>query len=201
MSLRHRREQACNGPGRPGRGVGLTSRAGRNLSARMRHVSLRSDGVVAWAEHGVEGRAEGVVEGRASEPSSVAIGCMSRVAIGCMSRVAARAGRASTLRAGRTPTASSLCVVRRCMAGSARGRLSKRAGTAREKGRSSVEPTGRRRPAHRPRSTAHARQRPASDLRVRSGTAGHEKRRNSIRLGPAGPSTCQVETLVGWPCS
>ena len=26
-----------------------------------------------------------------------------------------------------------------------------------------------------------------------------EKRRNSMRLGPAGPSTCQVETLVGWP--
>ena len=27
-------------------------------------------------------------------------------------------------------------------------------------------------------------------------TAGHEKRRNSRRLGSAGPSTCQVETLV-----
>ena len=48
--------------------------------------------------------------------------------------------------------------------------------------------------------TRVACQRPASDLRVRSGTAGHEKRRNSARLGPAGPSTCQVETLVGWPC-
>ena len=67
-------------------------------------------------------------------------------------------------------------------------------------GRTSVAATGRRRPARQPVPTAHARQRPASDLRVRSGTAGHEKRRNSMRLGPAGPSTCQVETLVVGRC-
>ena len=42
-----------------------------------------------------------------------------------------------------------------------------------------------------------ASQRPASDLRGRSGTAGHEKRRNGRRLGPAGPRPCQVETIVG----
>ena len=68
--------------------------------------------------------------------------------------------------------------------------------TAHENGSTRSEATGRRRAERQPRRTRHARQRPASDLRARSGTAGHEKCCNSDRLGPAGPSACQVETLV-----